>query len=197
MKRNIIVFFLLAAIIAGSTGVWAGSGDRADQPVKDKACRCSEPEERRPPPPSPEGQIDHMTRQLGLTGEQQTKIKALFAKDREKSDPLLQKQAEYRQQFQAAMKSATFNEAAIRAIAVRQAQTEVELTVSRARLRNQVNSLLTPEQRSLAETLPPPFQRGHGPCPMYGDERGPGHRPPPPCGEQRHHHEDGSDEREL
>ena len=196
MKRNIIVCTLLAAATVGGTGVWAGSGDSIDQPVRDKACCCPEQEDRIPPPPSPERQIDHMTRQLGLTGEQQTNIKALFAKERELTAPLLTKLAEYRKQLQAAMNSAIFDEAPIRGIAAGQAQVEVELTVSRARLHSRINALLMPEQRSLAEKLLPPFQRGHGPRPPGADERGPGHRPPPPSGDHRQHQPDAGDDGE-
>jgi Spy/CpxP family protein refolding chaperone len=200
MKRNVIVCALLATMAAGGTGVWAGGGNGVEPPVNDKPCHYAEPEDRMPPPPSPEGVVDHMTRQLKLTSEQQTKIKALFVNDKEKTEPLRQKLTEYRKQLKVAMKSATFDEAAIRAIAVRQAQTEVDLTVSKARLRSQVNALLTPEQRSLAEKLLPPFKHGHGPQPMCGDDRGPrprcgneegpDHMPPPPCGGPRAHHPD-------
>jgi hypothetical protein len=74
MKLNIIVCALLAALSVAGTCVWAGSGDSFDQPVRDKACCCPEPDDRMPPPLSPEMQIDHLTRQLGLTGEQQSKL---------------------------------------------------------------------------------------------------------------------------
>jgi Spy/CpxP family protein refolding chaperone len=200
MKRNIIVCALLATMAAGGTGVWAGSGNGFEPPVNDKPCHCSEPEYRMPPPPSPEGLIDHITRQLKLTSEQQTKIRALFAKDEEKAEPLRQKLAEYRKQLQAAMNSATFDETAIRAIAARQAQTEVDLTLSKARLHSQINALLTPEQRSLAKKFSPPFPHKHGAQLVCGDDRGPrprcnnkesqDHMPPPPCGDHRVHQPD-------
>jgi hypothetical protein len=65
MKLNIIVCTLLAAATVGGTAVWASSGDSFGQPVRDKACSCPEPDDRMPPPLSPEKQIDHLTRQLG------------------------------------------------------------------------------------------------------------------------------------
>jgi len=199
MKGNIIVCSLLATMVVGATGVWADSGSNVIPP-KDKPGHCSEEEDRMPPPPCPEMVVYHMTRQLKLTADQQTKIKALFTKDREKTEPLQQKLMEYRKQVRVAMKSATFDENAIRSLAAKQAQAEVDLTVSMARLRSQVNALLTPEQRELADKFPPPFRHGHGPQPMRGDDRGPrsrcgneegqGHMPPMPCGGHRGPHSD-------
>jgi Spy/CpxP family protein refolding chaperone len=108
-----------------------------------------------------------MTKVLGLSDAQQTQIKAVFAAEREKSAPLMEKLAAYRQQLHDAAQAATFDEAAVRAIATNLAQAEIELTVARARAHNQINALLTTEQRALAEKLRPPME-----------ERGPGHRPP-------------------
>jgi len=199
MKGNIIVCSLLATMVVGDTGVWADSGNNA-VPPNDKPCHCSEADHRMPPPPCPEMVIDHMTKCLKLTIDQQTKIKALFAKDREKTEPLQQKLMEYRKQVRDAMKSATLDENAIRSLAAKQAQAEVDLTVSMVRLRSQVNALLTPDQRVLADKFPPPFQHGRGPQPMRGEDRGPrsrcgneegpGHMPPMPCGDHRGHHPD-------
>lgn len=196
MKRNIIACALLAALTGAAGAVWAGSVGNLDQPLRDKAGCCPEPEERRPPPPSPEGRIEQMIRRLGLSAEQQTHIRALFAKERETTAPLLKKLAEQRRQFQAAVQSTTFDEAAIRAIAAGQAGTEVELTVSRARLHSRIKALLTPEQRMLADKFLPLLQPGQGARPICGHERWPDHRPPPPWGEYRQQHPDAGDERE-
>ena len=86
-------------MVVGDTGVWANRGSNIEPPVSDKPCHCSEAENRIPPPPCPETLIDHMTRQLKLTTDQQTKIKALFEKDQERTEPLHQKLMEYRSQL--------------------------------------------------------------------------------------------------
>ena len=48
-----------------------------------------------------------------------------------------------------------FDEAAVRTIAQEQATTETELTVSRARVQNKINGLLTQAQRELLKNLRP------------------------------------------
>ncbi|GFE62772.1 Spy/CpxP family protein refolding chaperone [Geobacter sp. AOG2] len=180
MKRQIIMCALLAATALGVNGVWAGGGDDHGQRMRGE--EGDGPIGMMPPPPPPEEIIAHMTRQLKLTGDQQTKIKAVFAADREKTATLMQKLGEYRKQLHDAARGATFDEAAIRALATKQAQAEVELIVARERVRSQVSALLTPEQRVAAEKFPPPFRRGQGPW-FRGPEAGfmppP---PPPPCG---------------
>jgi Spy/CpxP family protein refolding chaperone len=138
MKRQIIIGALLAATLAG--GAWAGPS----------------PDER----PSPEGRLARMTRVLGLNDSQQSQIKAIFAAEREKSAPLMEKLAGYRKQLRDATQATTFDEAAVRGIATNQAQVEVELTVSRARVQNQINALLTADQRALEEKLHPPMGPG-------------------------------------
>jgi|GEM_PF-648532 len=174
MKRQIIVCALLAATVIGVNGVWAGAG------VTDGEGRMGEgkegPDGMMPPPP--EDMIEHMTRQLKLTGDQQAKIRAVFAADREKVAPLMRQVGEYRKQLRDADHAAPFDETAVRALATKQAQAEIELIVARERVRSQVSALLTPEQRMAAEKLPPPFRRGHGPG---GHGPRPGCMPPPPC----------------
>jgi Spy/CpxP family protein refolding chaperone len=98
--------------------------------------------ERRPP--LPEEMLAHMSRDLGLTSDQQAKVKVILTADREKSAPLMWKMSEYRQQLRVATQAATFDEASIRAIALKQAQLEIELIVTQARVQNRIRTLLTP-----------------------------------------------------
>jgi len=182
MKRQILIGALLAAMAVGVNGVWAGGGDDNGQ----RRMREGEegPDGMMPPPPPPEEILEHMTRRLKLTGDQQAKIKAVFAADREKVAPLMRKVDEYRKQLRDAAHAAAFDEAAIRALATKRAQAEIELIVARERVRSQVSALLTPEQRVAAEKLPPPH-RGQGPEGRHGFGPRPGCLPPPPpcnCG---------------
>ncbi len=146
VKRQVVIGALLALIASGVHGAWAGDPGQGQKGV--------------------DGRLARMTRVLGLSDAQQTQIKAIFTAEREKDAPLMEKMAAYRKQLHETAHSGTFDEAAVRAIASNRAQVEIELTVSRARVQSQINAVLTPEQRALAERLQPPVE-----------ERGPGHRP--------------------
>lgn len=179
MKRQIMVCVLLAATAIGVNGGWAGATGEGGHGGMDE--RGWGPPGMAPPPPAEE-MVVHMGQRLKLTSDQQAKVKAVFAAEREKTAPLMQKMAEYHKQLRDASRAATFDEAAIRAIATKKAQAEVELLVSFERTRSQVNALLTPEQRALAEKCPPPPpHRNHGPEGRCGCGHGPEHMPPPPC----------------
>jgi Spy/CpxP family protein refolding chaperone len=150
MKRQIIIGALVAATLAGGAGgAWANG---AGGPPRGEF--------------SPEKRLARLTKVLDLSDAQQAQIKALFAAEREKVAPLMEKVAGYRKQLHAAGQAAPFDEAAVRTIATNLAQTEIELTVARARLHSQINAILTAEQRALRDKLRPPM------------EEGPGHRPP-------------------
>ncbi|RII27178.1 MAG: hypothetical protein CXR31_07965 [Geobacter sp.] len=157
MKRQIIIGSMLAATLAGgSFGAW-GVCAAATRPAKgDRA--CGEPRGGM----SPEKRLAHMAKKLGLSDAQQGQIKAIFAAEREKSKPLMEKMRDYRQQMRDAAKATPFDEAAVRSVATNRAQTEIELAVSRARVRNQINALLTPEQQAKLEKLRPPRKQGRG-----------------------------------
>lgn len=196
MKRKIILCALLVVVANGASAVWASGGMTGGKTVGEMDCHCRNVEWRMPPPPlSPEEHFERLACQLKLTSEQTTSIKELFEKDRAATAPLLLKLEASRMQLREAERAAQFDESIIRAIAGRQAQTEVELTVARVRLRTQVNALLTAEQRVHAEKLMPPLQRGHGRRPPRDDGRGPECAAPPPCGNQENHH--GDDDGEL
>ncbi|KAB0664108.1 Spy/CpxP family protein refolding chaperone [Oryzomonas japonica] len=177
MKRQIMVCVLLAATTLGANGGWAGAtGEGGHRGMDERGWGVPG---MVPPPPSEE-MVARMAQRLKLTSDQQAKVKAVFAAEREKTAPLMQKMAEYHKQLRDTSRAATFDEAAIRAIATKEAQAEVELLVSFERTRSRVNALLTPEQRALAEKCPPPPpHRGHGPEERCGCGHGPGHMPPP------------------
>ena len=63
--------------------------------------------------------------------------------------------------------SGSFNEAAVRSAATKQAQTETDLTVERARVKSQIFAVLTPDQRTKAQEMEKSFagrraRWGHG-----------------------------------
>lgn len=166
MKRKIMLETLLvAAITAGSLGAWAS-------------------DEILPAPPPPvemghgpcgkaphDGHLARMAEVLGLSDAQQKQIRDIEMSEREKAGPLMKKIGEYRKQLHDAADKTPFDEAAVRSIAARQAQAEVELSVSHARMQNRINSVLTPEQRKLQQKLRPPMEPGPGNPPFFHGER--------------------------
>lgn len=110
----------------------------------------------------PGKRIDRMAKKLNLTEAQKEQIKAIFASERDKAEPLRKKLAETRENLRKAIEAEPFNEATVRALAESQNETRVELVVSRARAKSQVYALLTPEQRELAKKLGPMGEGPHG-----------------------------------
>jgi len=150
MKRQIVIGPLLIAVM--TVGIYsqavAGTGNRMKS---DRAGDCS-PQE---PGQGGERFLKKMAKELKLTDAQQGQIKAIFTAEREKSAPLMEKMAETRKQLHEAAGAEKFDEATVRSIAVKKAELEIELTVSRAKVRHSINALLTPEQRKKAEQLVP------------------------------------------
>ncbi|MRR33826.1 periplasmic heavy metal sensor [bacterium] len=165
MKRRILAGTLLAATIAGGSGAWgAAEESHADGMAEGPA--------RGPCGKMPHGDhLDRLAKLLWPSETQQNQIKAILKSEHEQNAALREKMGEYREQLQAAEQAATFNEAAVRAIAARQAQTEIELTVSRARTQQRINAVLTAEQRTLRQNLLPPMGPGPGHPPPFPGER--------------------------
>ena len=100
-----------------------------------------------------------MAKALKLTDTQQSQIKALLDAEREQVKPLIEKMQESRKMLMQAAKATTFDEAAVRGIAVDQAPTETELIVSHTKVQNQIFALLTAEQRDLLINFRPDLDR--------------------------------------
>jgi Spy/CpxP family protein refolding chaperone len=105
-----------------------------------------------PPPFGPP--IERMARDLNLTDEQLSQVKAIFDAQRTVTQPLMKQMGEYRKQLDAATANGQFNEEQVRAIAQQQAQTTAQLTVENERTKAKIYNILTPEQRELAKQLP-------------------------------------------
>lgn len=110
----------------------------------------------------PGNRVARMSKALDLTEAQQEEVKAILESAREKTVPLRQQLAETRKQIREAIEAEPFDESAVRALMEDQGQTRIELAVSRARTRNQIFALLTPEQRETAKTVRPWGKRRHG-----------------------------------
>jgi Spy/CpxP family protein refolding chaperone len=103
-----------------------------------------------------------MARVLDLSEDQQSQIRAIVAEERAKTDPLRRQMFEYRDQIAQLTQAETFNETAIRNLAVKKAEVGAELMVSRARTQNRIQTQLTPEQRVLAEKVRPLMHERRG-----------------------------------
>jgi len=90
---------------------------------------------------------------LKLTPEQQTQIQALRDSHRQAVAPLRETMRTQREALHQAMQSPTFDEAAVRSLAAKQAETRTEMIVSRAKMQSEIQALLSPEQRELAAKL--------------------------------------------
>jgi len=99
--------------------------------------------------------LQRMTKVLDLTEAQQASIKKVHAAEREKTATLREKKRENREALRRAEETQPFDENAVRALAEQRGALETELTIARARTRNQIDAILTPAQRELAAKLRP------------------------------------------
>lgn len=156
MKRKLMVTVVMAAaMIGGGSGtVLAGHGPGGE---------CGGP------PHGAERGTENfearMAKVLKLTDAQQGQIKTLRDAEREQVKPLFDKMQESRKLLTQATEAAAFDEAAVRALASEQSKIKTELIVSRTKLQNRINALLTPEQRELAKNLRPDTDRRQPPMP--------------------------------
>ncbi len=90
---------------------------------------------------------------LGLTDTQQTRIKSIVTASREANAPLRLKLADNRKQIRELSRAVPFDEAAVRALIAGGESLRTELAISRIKVRNQIQTVLTPEQQAKAQQL--------------------------------------------
>lgn len=95
--------------------------------------------------------FNRMAEELKLNASQREQVKAIFKAENEQSAPLRKKLTDNRQLLRQATEAENFDEAAVKDLAAAQAGLQAELMVSRARMHNRINAILTPEQRELAK----------------------------------------------
>ena len=108
-----------------------------------------------PPPPPMHGHrmgmdqhmLKFMTAKLNLTDAQQEQAKALMQKETSGMKPMFQQSRQIEQQLHQYAEG-NYDEAKVRTLATQKAQLEVEMTVQRTRLHNELYQLLTPDQQS-------------------------------------------------
>ncbi|MGO9863868.1 MAG: Spy/CpxP family protein refolding chaperone [Terriglobales bacterium] len=96
----------------------------------------------------PGGGFRHMLRQLDLTADQHSQVKAIFEKEKPTMQPLMEQMRQNRDAMKALEASGPFDEAKTRALATQNAQTMVELQVEHARIKSQIMQILTADQKA-------------------------------------------------
>ncbi len=96
----------------------------------------------------PGGDFHHMLRQLDLTADQHSQVKAIFEKEKPALQPLMQQMRQNHQAMKALESSGPFDEAKTRALATQNAQVMIELEVAHARMKSEIMQILTPDQKA-------------------------------------------------
>ncbi len=90
---------------------------------------------------------------LDLTEEQKNQFETLFNKQWQEKQPLREQMQASRDELYEAQTTANFNEADFRAKAARHAELKTEMMVARAKMKQEIRALLTPEQQEKADKL--------------------------------------------
>ncbi|MFY9645986.1 MAG: Spy/CpxP family protein refolding chaperone [Terriglobales bacterium] len=116
----------------------------------------------------PEGDFHHMLKQLNLTSDQHSQIKAIWEKEKPAMQPLMEQMRQNHDAMKALEASGPFDENKTRALATQNSQNMVELEVAHARVKSEIMQILTPEQKTkLAQLEANHHERmgKHGPPP--------------------------------
>lgn len=92
-------------------------------------------------------------RALGLTEDQRTQVRAILEQHRAETRAAAEKAAAARERMRVAETAPTLDEADLRAAAASLADAQVEAAIVRAKVRSEVEGLLTPEQRQKADEI--------------------------------------------
>lgn len=115
-----------------------------------------------------QGRMEMMAEVLGLSDAQKEQIRSIHEQEHTAMEQTIQQMREGREQMRALLENDTFNEEAIRSLALSQESLRTEMFVSRAKVKNQVFQLLTSDQQELANKLKPLLRkpgRHHRPMP--------------------------------
>jgi protein CpxP len=152
MKKQLMMIAVLAVTLSGGLALQPAFAQRCDNPGNCEPGYCDKRGER----------MERMAEVLGLSAEQQQQIQSIRDEERALVAPLREQLSASREQMETAVKAQPFDEGAVRSLAAAQAGIRTELTVARARMQNRIHSVLTPEQRTLAEKLRPMVRGGKG-----------------------------------
>ena len=98
-------------------------------------------------------------RELGLTEEQQTRVRGILRAHADDIEAQIRSGAESRRALRAATRAEPFDEAEIRRLAARFGEVRADGAVLRARIRSEIWPILTAEQKEKARSLQTPSGR--------------------------------------
>lgn len=159
MKKQIIIPALLigALVTGGATLATAkpwGNGP-GNCGVKGQEMTAEQHEERM------EHRIEMMSEILDLSEEQEQQIEALLQAQFEQKSTQREQMRAGQQELRDKMQATDFNEAEFRALAEQQAKLKIDLMVEKAKTKQQIAAILTPEQQEKAEKLMELRGQGH------------------------------------
>ena len=94
------------------------------------------------------GGFHHMLKQLDLTADQRSQVKAIWEKEKPAMQPLMQQMQQNHNAMKALEASGPFDEAKTRALATQNSQTMIELQVAHARIKSEIMQILTADQKA-------------------------------------------------
>lgn len=180
MKRLIVSCAFLAVPLACG-GYAAGvetAGDSAKSPVHRESHERSGPAEKM----RHDGRFTIIAKVLRLSDAQQARIREVLKADHEEQAALMRQMAENWRLFREKTHAAAINEAEVKALAEKQGKLVARMVISPVMVRNNIRTLLTPEQRDLEARIQPLLEPGPEHRQRFADEehmtRGMEHRPP-------------------
>jgi periplasmic protein CpxP/Spy len=96
----------------------------------------------------PGGEFHHMLKQLDLTSDQHSQVKAIWQKEKAALQPLMQQMHQNHAAMRALEASGPFDEGKTRALATQNSQTMIELQVQHARIKSEIMQILTADQKA-------------------------------------------------
>ena len=161
MKKRILIPALVVGTLLTGTLVMAGPGGYGRGDCNGKgggqgAMTFEQHEERMG------NKLDRMGAILDLTEAQKTEIEALFNEQWQDHQQLREQMHASRDEMRGAQTPGDFNETDFRAKAAKRAELKTEMMVQKAKLRQQVYNLLTPEQQEKADALGGMMSGGKG-----------------------------------
>ena len=91
-------------------------------------------------------QFKKMATELGLSAQQQERIKEIFARNRPAAEPLMEQLKSEQRALRNLVQADAFDEAAIRAQVAKMGTLQADMAVQHAKLAQEVRAILTPEQ---------------------------------------------------